>query len=102
MLESTVERRACARALGELGVANYKLAGAGQRGKPDRLFLIPGGRPLLIEFKKVGEKPDPLQRQDHKILRLLGYDVVVCDDADDALNHIRKAMDAARLSARVR
>lgn len=100
MLERTVERTACQRALSELGVASMKLAAQGQRSWPDRLFLIPGGRPLLIEFKAPGEGPRVDQLQCHNILRMLGYQVEVCDDADDALNYIRKALDAARLPAR--
>jgi len=34
-------------------------------GWPDVLFLIPGGRPLFIEFKKPGGKVKPVQ--EHKI-----------------------------------
>ena len=102
MLEKTVERRVCQRALNELGVANYKLAGAGQKGKPDRMFLIPGGKPLLIEFKRPGEEPEPLQESTHKILRLLGYLTEVHDDERAAMLSIRKALDAARVSDRGR
>ena len=97
MLERTVERRVCQRALLELGVSNMKLAAQGQRGWPDRLFLIPGGRPLLIEFKAPGEEPRPDQESCIKILKLLGYDVEVHDDERTALLAIRKALDAARL-----
>ena len=99
MLEKTVEREVCKKALRELGVANMKLAAQGQRGWPDRLFLIPGGRPLLIEFKVPGEEPRPDQESCIKILKLLGYDVEVHDDEHAALLSIRKALDAARLSA---
>jgi hypothetical protein len=100
MLEKTVERSVCRRALHELGVANIKLAAQGQTSWPDRLFLIPGGKPLLIEFKKVSEEPRPDQLQCHTILRMLGYNVEVHDDEHAAMLSIRKALDAARLSAR--
>src|SRR5574340_1169413 len=81
MLERTVERMACRRALSELGVASMKLAAQGQRSWPDRMFLIPGGRALMIEFKAPGEMPRPDQLQCHDILRMLVYQVGVCDDA---------------------
>ena len=99
MLERTVERTACQRALSDLGVASMKLAAQGQRSWPDRLFLIPGGKPLMIEFKAPGEMPRPDQLQCHNILRMLGYQVEVCDDADDALNYIRKAMEVSHAKA---
>ena len=30
-------------------------------GIPDRVFFVPGGRPLIVEFKAVGLKPEELQ-----------------------------------------
>ena len=99
MLERTVERKVCQRALRELGVANMKLAAQGQRDWPDRLFLIPGGRPLLIEFKAKGEEPRPGQDACHKILRLLGYLTEVHDDEHTALLSIRQALEVSRAKA---
>ena len=99
MLEKTVEREVCRRALLELGVSNMKLAAQGQRGWPDRLFLIPGGRPLLIEFKAPGEEPRPDQEGCIKILKLLGYAVEVHDDEHAAMLSIRKALEVSRAKA---
>ena len=48
-------------------------------GWPDDLFLIPGGRPLLVEFKAPGKQPTALQEHRISELRGLGYDVRVCD-----------------------
>ena len=54
-----------------LGVPSIKLNLKGNRGWPDREFWIPGGRPLLIEFKLPGEEPDPLQAHRHDTLLTL-------------------------------
>src|SRR5690606_35937510 len=61
ILERDVERPVAHRALQELGVFSIKIAAAQETGYPDRLFLIPGGRPLFIEFKRPGEEPTPRQ-----------------------------------------
>src|SRR5690606_14277269 len=66
ILDRDVERPAARRALQELGVFSIKIAAAQETGYPDRLFLIPGGRPLFIEFKRPGERPTPRQRLIHK------------------------------------
>ena len=49
-------------------------------GLPDFIVWIPGGRPLLIEFKREGGVPTTLQTATHTQLRALGYDVHVIDD----------------------
>lgn len=78
-----------------LGVPSLKLNLKGNRGWPDRIFLIPGGRPLFIEFKRPGEEPRKLQQQRHRILRKLGYDVEVHEERHAALDAVRQARDRA-------
>jgi hypothetical protein len=95
MLESYIERRVCDLAL-ELGVRNTKLQKA--TGYPDRIFWIPGGKPLLIEFKRPGEKPSEIQYHIHDIFRQLGYHIEVCDDVNHAIKIIIKALEAALIS----
>ena len=101
-LESKVERDTCGDALRELRVPNMKmLHPGGETGWPDRCFFIEGGKPLLIEFKRPGEKAKTSERQEyiHAMLRELGYDVQVHDNKDEALQAIRTAkLEAARLS----
>lgn len=100
-LESKVERDTCGDALRKLRVPNMKmLHTGGETGWPDRIFFIPN-RPLLIEFKRPGEKDNTSPRQEyiHDILRELGYDVQVHDNKDEALAAIKAAkLEAARLS----
>jgi hypothetical protein len=78
------------------GVEAMKLSIDGQNGWPDRMFLIPGGRPLFIEFKKPGEEPEPLQKKRHRYLRKQGYHVEVCTTFNTALGHIIRAVDASK------
>jgi len=95
-LESDIERRFC-RGLDELELEHIKLNLRGNRGWPDRLIFIPGGRPFLVELKRLGEEPTGLQKHRHRTLRRLGYDVEVHDDSDEALaavvHRVRRAKD---------
>ncbi len=94
ILESAIERRA-AREAEKLGVRSIKICDPSQAGWPDRMFFIPGGRPLLIEFKRPGEEPRDLQEHRIEILNRLGYDVCVCDSVRGALAQVARALDAA-------
>lgn len=99
VLESYIERTACRR-IADLGVRNIKLAKV--RGWPDRLFLIPGGKPLFIEFKRPGAKPRKFQSHIHAILRRLGYKVEIHDDATQAVEAVRRALEATRVPEKSR
>ena len=98
-LEKGTERRAklWADKRGVPSISLKLLPGHGT-GIPDVLFLIPGGRPLFIEFKRRGGKLTPKQRFWHGYLKRLGYDVQTCNDAAAAQACIREALDAAELS----
>lgn len=78
------------------GLRSIKLALHHDSGWPDRLFLIPGGKPLFVEFKKPGvDNADPLQERRHEILKTLGYHVEVHNDRERALRSILAAVEAA-------
>lgn len=86
MRESTIEAylRERVKALG--GVA-LKLSPAGFAGLPDRLVLLPKARLWFVELKAPGEAPRPLQVSRHRLLRGLGFQVLVIDSiqgVDDA------------------
>jgi len=87
--EAKIERETCRRARDEYGVENIKLIAPGW---PDRQFIIPGGKPLLIEFKAPSEVPRPLQKHVHQKLRKLGYNVQVHDDTERAVQAIAQAI----------
>jgi hypothetical protein len=101
MLEITIEQKVCDRVLHELGVLSAKLTTPGQTGYPDRIFWLPNGRLFLIEFKRPGEKARKKQLYVHQLLRKLGYQVEVHDDADRAFEAVRAALATALVSKKV-
>lgn len=86
MLEKQVERRLVDKTR-EAGGLAMKWVSPGFAGAPDRIVFLPGGRIVLVEVKRPGEKPRPLQVRLHQMLRGLGVDVRVVDtvEAVDAL-----------------
>lgn len=67
------------------GCRATKLQGPGNRSQPDYIFRIPGGRPFLIEFKRPGEVPTPLQARTIGEWLADGYDVEVHDTKETAI-----------------
>ena len=95
--ESPIETWVVAQARAN-GIESIKLQapyGRGETSYPDRQFFVPGGRPLLIEFKRPGDDPDPKQEYIHGLLRTLGYDVQVHDNRETALEAIFTAARAS-------
>ena len=99
ILEATLEHRVVRHAEYEMCITSTKLNVRGRRGQTDRVFWIPGGRPLLLELKREGEEPRKLQLYTIKQLRELGYNVETADNFDAAIFHIRSACAAARLDS---
>ena len=64
------------------GVPSVKLEKV-KRSYPDRLFFMPGGKPLIIEFKIPGEAPRAQQRERIEMLVALGYRVEVVTSVAD-------------------
>lgn len=95
-LESSIETKVVEDAKEKLGVLSIKLELKRDDGWPDREFLIPGGKPLFIEFKRGGEDLRALQDLRAKVLRALGYDVIRCDDYDDAMNAVKERLCRSR------
>lgn len=83
-LESAIERRVVTWAKGK-GIMVTKMNLVGARGMPDRCFWLPGGKVALIEFKRPGAKPTPLQDRTIQRLKELGYLVSVQCDSREAI-----------------
>ena len=66
----------------KLGGVCPKFTSPGFDGMPDRIVLLPGGRMAFVEVKAMGCKPRPLQLARHGMLRRLGFQVYVLDDAE--------------------
>jgi hypothetical protein len=92
-LENDIEIEAVDLVWKYLGIKGSKLKVVGDTGYPDRIFWMPGGRPLLIEFKKPGEEPRPKQLKIHRQLRKLGYQVEVHDNAIEAFQAVIKTVE---------
>ena len=59
-------------------------------GVPDRIFFVPGGKPLIVEFKARGEKPGELQQWYLKKLKEDGYRAVFVDTWEKFLELMEK------------
>lgn len=94
-LEKHIEGEACRQVLVRFRVRSVKFTPAGVRGYPDRFFWIPGGRPLLIEFKRPGFPLEPLQVHRHEELKELGYDVETHETVEGAVRAVRRAVARA-------
>lgn len=102
MKESTIEKQTVDLAWKYLGIIGSKFVTPGNTGYPDRIFWIPGGYPLLIEFKQLGEKPRAKQKYIHTQLKQLGYRIEVHDNAIQAFSAIIRAVETTRLSNKSR
>lgn len=80
MREKTIERKLVQAVKAKGGIA-LKFVSPGFDGMPDRLVLLPIGRIAFVEVKRHGEKPLPLQVVRHGMLRRLGFQVFVLDEA---------------------
>jgi hypothetical protein len=99
--ETKIEIKACGYVWQYLGIKGGKLTIIGDVGYPDRIFWLPGGKPLLIEFKQPGHVPNPTQQEVHTTLRSLGYNVQVHTNAIDAFEAVINAVETPRLSKKV-
>ena len=95
-LESAIEQNVCRRVHDTWRVESIKLNLQGNRGWPDRMFLLPL-RPAWIEFKRPGGKNRKLQEYRAKQLRSIGYDVATFDNEKAAVAWL-KELYTARIS----
>jgi Holliday junction resolvase len=89
MRESALERR-LVREVKRLGGRAPKWVSPGNRGVPDRIVLLPGGRTVFVEMKAPGERPEPLQEKWARELRKLGHQVYVIDSHEGIDRFIRE------------
>lgn len=77
------------------GIA-VKLLSQFVNGLPDRMYLLPGGRALFIEFKSTGKKPTRIQEHIIGRIRKLGFTVLVVDSPEtwkEAVSEVDKLLD---------
>jgi hypothetical protein len=83
-LERSIEN-AVLRQTKKHGVVSRKMNGFGFNSWPDRMFLVPGGKPLFVEYKRPGKRATPLQARLHAQLNKLGYAVEVHTTVEESL-----------------
>lgn len=101
-LESAISQAACTLIYKYLGVKGLKLNIDKRNGYPDVMFLIPGGKPIFIEFKRKNEKPRALQKHIHAKMRKAGYTVFVCDSSIDAVTCVIEKLESMDLPEKSR
>lgn len=72
----------------ELHLIPLRLNVIGRKGWPDYGYGY-RGRMCFIEYKRPGEKPEPIQEHVHQILREHGFYVFVVDNADYGITLLR-------------
>jgi hypothetical protein len=77
-------------------IQTLKLNLQGNRGYPDRIFLLPL-RPAWIEFKRYGKTARRLQSYRIAELIGIGYDAIATDNATEAIDWLSR-LHTARLS----
>ena len=82
MLEKEIERKIAAYCAAQ-DIYQQKLTG--RRGCCDRIYFLPYGGVVVIEYKQQGKKAEPLQKHNHTILKARHHHVYVCDNFDDAI-----------------
>lgn len=76
----------------ERGGMAVKLLSQFIKGLPDRMFLLPGGVVVFVEFKSTGKKPTKIQEYIHKRIQALGFPVLVVDSVE-AYGLVEKIID---------
>jgi len=89
MRERDIEQK-FTKAVKALGGIAPKFVSPGFDGMPDRIVLLQGGRVAFVEVKAKGKTPTTLQLQRHGLLRRLGFQVFVLDDAEQIGGIIRE------------
>jgi hypothetical protein len=76
MLECVIEKSLVDQ-VKRIGGKAYKFVSPGNRGVPDRILLLPGGRIVFVELKSSSGKSTPIQMQKQKEIAKLGFPVFV-------------------------
>lgn len=66
------------------GIKYTNLIVTGDKGDPDKVVWVAGGRPILAEFKGPSGRLSPNQKKKIAMYESLGYDVRVIRGSDEA------------------
>lgn len=91
MRESSLEHRLVCE-VERIGGKALKWVSPGNRGVPDRIVILPGGRTVYVEMKAPGKPLEPLQVRWAKILREMGHQVYKIDSNEGIDKFITEVM----------
>lgn len=83
-----VFERTMSKYVNDKGGIAVKLLSQFVNGLPDRMYLLPGGRALFVEFKSTGKKPTRIQEHIIGRIRKLGFTVLVVDSPEAYKNAV--------------
>lgn len=92
MLEKEIEAKVCAYAKSK-GFLHFKFSSPGHWGVPDRIFFGDMGTVFLIEFKREGEKPTPVQLREAARFKVLRHHVYLVDSVEFGMEVINREAD---------
>lgn len=82
----------------QLGIPVLKVNPLWSAGWPDRVFFVPGGKPLIIEFKRgTDSKLRAKQLEVIAKLKANGYDVHSCNTVEEGKAYLRSRLEAHRV-----
>ena len=90
-----VFERTLSKYVNDKGGIAVKLLSQFVNGLPDRMYLLPGGRALFVEFKSTGKKPTRIQEHIIDRIRKVGFTVLVVDSPDtwkDVVSEVDKLL----------
>jgi len=93
-LEIDIETEASERLFDEFGIPSIKLTMVGNSGWPDRIYVLPRGKLIWVEYKRPGKKRSPKQVWAHKLLKAFGHDVRTYENVEDAVAGVSRALDS--------
>lgn len=91
-----VFERTLSKYVNDKGGIAVKLLSQFVNGLPDRMYLLPGGRALFVEFKSTGKKPTKIQEHIIDRIRRVGFTVLVVDSPEtwkEAVSEVDKLLD---------
>lgn len=90
--EKTIESY-CASETIRRGGRSFKWASPAQKGVPDRLVMLPGGKVGFLELKAPGKKPTALQQHYIDVLSSLGFVAGYADSKESVNNFLDMVLD---------
>ena len=83
-----VFERTLSKYVNDKGGIAVKLLSQFVNGLPDRMYLLPGGHALFVEFKSTGKKPTKIQEHIIDRIRKVGFTVMVVDSPETYKNAV--------------